>query len=189
MAQVGSRLRGGEIAVVAVSAVLVLVFAVVLLTRVMGPGEAAASATASATTTAEATPPAETPAPAPAGEDLSGVDFDFAAPSGNIACAIDAERALCGIAGFTYSVPAAEVAACSGTVGHFFQVTAEGASLVCDTSGQEPSIDTSGVPTLGYGQQEHKSGFTCDSTEAGMTCADDATGYSFSVRRAGYTFS
>ena len=187
MAQVGSRLRGGEIAVVAVSAVLVLVFAVVLLTRVMGPGEAAASATASATTTAEATPPAETPAPA--GEDLSGVDFDFAAPSGNIACAIDAERALCGIAGFTYSVPAAEAAACSGTVGHFFQVTAEGASLVCDTSGQEPSIDTSGVPTLGYGQQEHKSGFTCDSTEAGMTCADDATGYSFSVRRAGYTFS
>ncbi|WP_127130617.1 hypothetical protein [Georgenia sp. SYP-B2076] len=189
MAQAGTgRLRTGETAVVAVSAVLVLVFVVLLLMRMAGPGEAAASASTAPEEPAPATP---SPTAAPVGEDLSGVDFDFAAPSGNIACAIGAERALCGIASFDFAerIPAAEVAACPGTVGHFVEVTAEGASLVCDTSGQDLTIDATGIATLDYGRQQSKNGFTCDSTRDGMSCVHDETGYSFSVRRAGYTLS
>ena len=37
-------------------------------------------------------------------------------------------------------IPAAVVQACEGTVGHFLQVTAEGSSLVCDTSGEALTI-------------------------------------------------
>ena len=117
--------------------------------------------------------------------------WDFAAPSGNIACRIDDERALCGIADFAYAdeIPAAEKSACDGTVGHFLEVTAKGASLVCDTSGKALTTDPSGVPTLGYGQKRTDSGFTCASSESGITCAHDDSGYSFSVRRAKYALS
>ncbi|KAE8763054.1 hypothetical protein [Georgenia thermotolerans] len=188
MAEQGSgRLSGGEKALVAVTAVLVLVFAVMLGVRLSG---SSGSPSAEARTTTPPTAAAPTTAP-PAGEDLSDVTWDFAAPSGNIACAIDDERALCGIADFTYTdeIPAAEKSACDGTVGHFLEVTAEGASLVCDTSGEALTIDASGVPTLSYGQKRTDSGFTCASSESGMTCTHEESGYSFSVRRATYALS
>jgi hypothetical protein len=188
MAEQGTgRLSGGEKALVAVTAALVLIFAVMLVVRLSGPG--GASPAAGATTAAPSAPATATAAPK--GEDLSGTTFDFAAPSGNIACTIDAERALCGIADFTFAddIPAAEKAACDGTVGHFLQVTAEGSSLVCDTSGKALTIDASGVPTLGYGQERSTHGFTCASSESGMTCTHDASGYSFSLRRAAYRLS
>ncbi|GAA1622537.1 coiled-coil domain-containing protein [Georgenia ruanii] len=187
MAEQGSgRLSGGEKALVAVTAALVLVFAVMLAVRLSGPS--AGSPAADAHTTAPSA--AATTAP-PAGEDLSHVTWDFAAPSGNIACTVDDERALCGIADFAYAdeIPAAEKAACDGTVGHFFEVTAKGAALVCDTSGKALTIDVSGVPTLGYGQKRSDDGFTCASSESGMTCAHDDSGYSFSVRRVKYALS
>jgi hypothetical protein len=192
MAQAGTRrLSGAETAVAVVTAVLVLVFAVMLATRLSGPGGqgTAVANDPQETTTATTTAPEEEAAPA--GEDLSGVTFDFAAPSGNIACSIDAERALCGIADFSYadSIPSAEAAACEGTVGHFLQVSEEGAELVCDTSGQQLKIDTSGLPTLGYGQERTAQGFTCTSSETGMTCTHDDAGYSFAVRRAAYDLS
>jgi hypothetical protein len=189
MAEQGTgRLSGGEKALVAVTAALVLVFAVMLVVRLSGPGGGASPAAGA--TTAAPSAPATTSAP-PKGEDLSGVTFDFAAPSGNIACTIEDERALCGIADLTFAddIPAAEKAACDGTVGHFLQVTAEGASLVCDTSGKALTIDPSGVPTLGYGQERSDQGFTCASSESGMTCTHDASGYSFSLRRAAYRLS
>lgn len=188
MAEQGSsRLSGGEKALVALTAALVLVFAVMLVVRLSGPSGGSPSAEARTT----APPTATATTAAPAGADLSEVTWDFAAPSGNIACAIDDERALCGIADFTYAdeIPAAEKAACDGAVGHFLQVTAEGASLVCDTSGKALTIDPSGVPTLGYGQKRTDSGFTCASSESGMTCTHDGSGYSFSVRRAKYALS
>ncbi|TRW42868.1 hypothetical protein [Georgenia yuyongxinii] len=184
------RLSGAETAMAVVAAVLVLVFAVMLAMRVSGPGgQTPAAASGPQETTATSTAAEEEPATA--GEDLSGVSFDFAAPSGNIACSIDAERALCGIADFSYadSIPSAEVAACEGTVGHFLQVSTEGAELVCDTSGQQLQIDTSGLPTLGYGQERTAQGFTCISSETGMSCTHDDTGSSFAVRRAAYDLS
>ncbi|WP_448071553.1 hypothetical protein [Georgenia yuyongxinii] len=60
---------------------------------------------------------------------------------------------------------------------------------MCDTSGQDLQIDTSGVPTLGYGQERTAEGFTCASSETGMSCTHDATGSSFTVRRAAYDLS
>ncbi|MPV38304.1 hypothetical protein GB881_14845 [Georgenia subflava] len=60
---------------------------------------------------------------------------------------------------------------------------------MCDTSGQELSIDAAGVPALGYGEQESAQGFTCDSDETGITCTHDESGYSFALRRAAYTLS
>ena len=192
MAQAGARrLSGSEIAVVAVSVVLLAVFVVMLMLRLSPDGGGAgpqADPTATAPPAAGATGEATT-APAP-GEDLSGVSFDFVSPSGNIACAVDGERALCGITEFDYAdeIPEAETRACAGTVGHYLQVTAEGASLVCDTSGQAPTVDP-GTAVLDYGQSESADGFTCESAETGMTCTHDESGYSFSVRRAAYTLS
>ncbi|WP_043502189.1 DUF6636 domain-containing protein [Georgenia sp. SUBG003] len=193
MAQAGrSRLSGGERAVVVVSVVLVAVFAVLLAVRLTGsaapgPSTAAGTGTASATrpTTSDAT---EEPTDSTRGEDLADVAWDFVSPSGNIACAVDDERALCGIATFEYAdqIPAAVVEECDGKVGHFLQVTADGASFVCDSSGQDLTIEGAGTPALGYGQEERTDGFTCASEETGMTCRHEASGYSFSVRRSAY---
>ncbi|MFH5822397.1 hypothetical protein [Georgenia sp. AZ-5] len=192
MAKAGSRgrLSGGEIAVVAVSVVLVLAFVIMMTTRLTG-GEASAEPGATPTAPAATAAPSPTATQAPEGEDLSDVAFDFAAPSGNIACAIETDRALCGIASFGYAddIPAADVERCDGTIGHFLQVTAEGSSLVCDTSGQTLSIDAAGLPVLDYGQEQSARGFTCASDETGMTCAHEKSGYSFSVRRAAYDLS
>ncbi|MCK6210602.1 hypothetical protein KZX45_08615 [Georgenia sp. EYE_87] len=191
MAQARSRLSGGERAVIVVSLVLVAAFAVLLSLRLTGnadPGPASATTAPPATSGPAATATAGKEATEPAGEDLSEVSWDFVSPTGNIACAVDAERALCGIASFEYAdqIPAAVVQACDGTVGHFLQVTAEGSSLVCDTSGEALTIDAAGVPALGYGQEESAEGFTCASAETGMSCRHDQSGYSFSVRRAAY---
>ena len=190
MAQARSRLSGGERAVVVISLVLVVAFAVLLTLRLTGnadPGPASATAAATTPSAAVTATTTEDPTEA-AGEDLSDVSWDFVSPTGNIACAVDAERALCGIASFEYAdqIPAAVVQACEGTVGHFLQVTADGSSLVCDTSGQALTIDAAGVPALGYGQEESTDGFTCASDETGMSCRHDESGYSFSVRRAAY---
>jgi len=193
MAQAGrSRLSGGERAIVIVSVVLVAVFAVLLAVRLTGsaaPGESP-SASTGVTPSSPATAPdaTETPTDTATGEDLADVSWDFVSPSGNIACAVDTERALCGIATFEYAekIPAAVVEKCDGKVGHFLQVTEEGASLVCDTSGQDLKIEAAGVPALGYGQEESVDGFTCTSEETGMTCRHDASGFSLSVRRSTY---
>ena len=194
MAQAGrSRLSGGERAVVVIAAVLVAVFAVLLAVRLTGSSALGATSAAGTGTAAPSAAPTTTDATEEAtedatGEDLSDVPWDFVSPSGNIACTVDDERALCGIATFEYAdkIPAAEVERCDGKVGHFLQVTAEGASLVCDTSGQDLTIDAAGKPALGYGQEESVDGFTCTSEETGMSCRHDTSGYSFSVRRAAY---
>lgn len=194
MAQAGrSRLSGGERAVLVVSVVLVAVFAVLLVLRLSGssapgPTPAATAGTATTPETSAPTDATEEATEAATGEDLSDVSWDFVSPSGNIACAVDDERALCGIATFEYAekIPAAEVERCDGKVGHFLQVTADGSSLVCDTSGQDLTIDAAGKPALGYGEEESVDGFTCISEETGMSCRHDTSGYSFSVRRAAY---
>lgn len=194
MAQAGARrLSGGEIAVVVVSLLLVAAFVVMLAVRLSTADDAGAAGADSGSTptgTSAASGTSEASTAPPAGEDLSGVAFDFVSPSGNIACDIDGERALCGIAAFDYAeeIPEAETRACEGTVGHYLQVTADGASLVCDTSGQVPAV-ADGTAVLDYGQTESADGFTCESSETGMACTHDESGYSFSVRRAGYTLS
>lgn len=186
------RLGGGEIVVVTLSGVLVLVLAIMLAMRLADGGtQQTPTATATSATGAEPEPSASATTRQTEGEDLSGVTFDFVAPSGNIGCAVSPERALCAIASYDYAdaIPAAEVAACDGTVGQFLQVTAEGAGLVCDTSGQSPTISTDGVTVLEYGTETSIDGYTCRSETSGMTCRHDASGYSFSLRRAGYTLS
>jgi hypothetical protein len=193
MAQAGrSRLSRGERAVVVVSLVLVAVFVVLLTVRLTGsaaPGPTTAAGAGTAPPSAARTAaPTEEATEAVTGENLADVSWDFVSPSGNIACAVDDERALCGIANFEYAdrIPTAVVEECDGKVGHFLQVTADGASFVCDTSGQDLTIEAAGTPALGYGQEETVDGFTCTSEETGMTCRHDESGYSFAVRRAAY---
>ncbi|GAA4423013.1 hypothetical protein GCM10023169_18120 [Georgenia halophila] len=183
----GRRLSRVERTVVVVSVALVAVFAVMLALRLAGMSQPDGTA-AEPTTAAETETPTATPAPP---QDLSAVAWDFASPSGNIACDIDGDRALCAIASMEYAdgVPAAEKEACEGTVGHVLQVGAEGASLVCDTSGEATAFDAGSLPVLPYGEQAEDEGFTCLSDETGMTCRHDESGYSFSVARAGYDLS
>ncbi|UNX55844.1 hypothetical protein MF406_06315 [Georgenia sp. TF02-10] len=180
------RLSAAERTLVVLAVLAILGFAVVLGLRLATAPETRppADAATAPTTIAGTADPSE-----PAGEDLSGVAFDFVTPSGNIACTIEAERALCGIADFDYDVPPAEAEACPGTLGHFLQVDADGAALVCDTSGQELGIDADGVPVLDYGQERTTGAYTCTSSEEGVTCAHDPSGHSFTVRRAAYGLS
>lgn len=175
------RLSKGELALIVVVTVLVLVFVLMLVQRLGAPGTDRAEA-ASPTTTA--TQDAEDRA---AGEDLSGLDFSFVTPSGNIACAIGDDRTVCGIGRFEYEVPEQAAARCEeGNVGHFLAVSAEATTLLCDTSGREPTIDTAGVPVLDYGESTEANGFTCLSEETGVTCTHEESGRSISVRRAEY---
>lgn len=190
-----SRLRSGEIAVVALTALLVIVLAVMLVQRLGGVDSAGGTPSATGTAAGPAQEPTDggsTGSTAQTrGEDLAGITFDFVSPSGNIGCAVSVDRALCGIATYDYAdaIPAAEVKACDGTVGQFLQVTAKGAGLVCDTSGQKLTIATDGVDVLEYGSEVTIDGFTCRSETDGMSCRHDESGYSFSVRRSGYTLS
>lgn len=193
MAAGGSgRLGKGEMTLIVVVTALVLVFVLMLVQRLGSADEGAGTASPTtppvpSTQTPTPTETAEEPA-APEGEDLSDLDYTFVTPSGNIACAMEAARTVCGIASFTYEVPQEEAAACEGgNVGHFLEVTGEGTRLVCDTSGPEPTIDIEGVPVLDYGQTNEANGFACLSEETGVTCTHEGSGRSIALRRADFT--
>lgn len=180
------RLGRREIAVVVISVLLIVVFLVMAALRYTADARSDDDAGSSPTPA----PTGQSPEDETAGEaetvDSSELSWDFVSPSGNIGCSVDDEHALCGIATMQYqdAVPAAEQEACDGLVGHLVEVTADGATLVCDASGEAPVIE--GEEVLDYGTDITVEGFTCFSDETGMSCRHLASGYSFSVARAGY---
>lgn len=182
------RLRRGEVALIVVVTVLVLVFVVMLVQRLDASGTDRPGATPDTTSTSATSANAQDSEEGTAGGDLSALDYTFVTPSGNIACAIGENRTVCGIRRFEYDVPEQAAARCEeGNVGHFLAVSAEETTLLCDTSGPEPAIDTAGVPVLGYGESTEANGFTCLSEETGVTCTHEDSGRTISVRRALYT--
>ena len=179
MAAARRPLGAGIVTLIVVDAVLVTVFAVLLV----GSGLLGAGLVRGARAVDHG---AQQAAPAAAG-DQAGAEatvVTFASPSRNIACTIDGAAATCAIAEFTYSPPA--VPGCTGTTGHEVQVTADGASWLC-TQGAAPARAGADVDVLGYGQSIAANGFTCTSSESGMTCLHDASGHSFSLARGGAT--
>ena len=81
--------------------------------------------------------------------------------------------------------PPTPTAACTGTVGSVFSVTAaEGATLPC-VDAVPPRPD--GATVLEYGQASTIGEMTCLSSRNGATCRHNPTGAGFSVAKAGYT--
>jgi hypothetical protein len=120
--------------------------------------------------------------PAAAHADKS--DYQFLAPSGNIACGqftttiVDGTKigVFCDIRSYTWSE-------CGGH-GQRFVLSQEiaGAFYVCNTNSADPAL-----PTLPYGQMRSVAGpFTCDSEPSGMTCTDSSTGHFFRVSGESY---
>lgn len=183
MAGPGARrgLSGGETALVLVVAVLVLVFLILLGQRLLPWAAPEAGASPDGTAEQSGAPAGST------GEDLAGLDYDVVTPSGNIACALDPDRVVCAIEYYDYSVPGPVADSCAGNAGHVLAVTAETSSLLCDTSGPTPTIDTSGAEELDYGESVAEGEFRCLSEETGMTCEHTGTGRSISVARAAYS--
>ena len=169
-------------ALLAIDAVLVLAFLVLLATTLTGgdgaPQEPAAAPSTVATAEPETTPEASAPAEPDVPEELAA----FVLPSGNIHCAMTASTATCTILeyGFTPPAPPEGCAALGGTL---TVDAAAGASFVCaDTPVPAPAA---GTPVLDYGGGSTVGEMTCLSSQNGVFCRHNPTGAGFSLARAG----
>jgi hypothetical protein len=171
-------------ALVAVDAVLVALFLVVLLLAVTGGlssfvgSSAGEQSTGSSTgpSASTGTPSAETPA---TGQALEA----FASPSGNIACTMSGDGVRCTIASITFTPPVDD--ACTGTIGHEVVLDASGVQVPC-VDGPAPGVAADTVPVLDYGLTSSVGGYTCTSATDGVTCVQDASGTGFRLARAEY---
>ncbi len=164
---------------IAVVTLLVVAFLVLLVDRLGSTGGSAApapSAGASVTVT-----PTAGPTTADAGDvvDLTGVDWTFRLPSGNIGCAITEDGVTCGIGSFEYEPPA--LAGCDGRTGVAFRLDAAGAQPLCTTG----EVGFGEARELPYGESITAGEFTCTSSEVGVACRN-ALGQELTLRRASY---
>ncbi|GAA4393936.1 hypothetical protein GCM10023167_23490 [Brevibacterium pityocampae] len=107
----------------------------------------------------------------------------FAAPSGNISCTIDAERARCTIASFDYEPPEKPADCEIDNWGGIVVANDDGAGFSCAPAPEAPEAEP-----LDYGESIEAHGMTCTSARDGMSCTSDATGKGFTVARAGADF-
>ena len=107
----------------------------------------------------------------------------FALPSGNIACTMSDAGAKCTIASITFAPPTD--AACTGTIGHVFEVGADGVRIPC-VDGPAPGVAPAGTPQLEYGTSSTVGGYTCTSSTNGVRCVENATGRGFELARGKY---
>jgi hypothetical protein len=165
----------GEWSLIAIVTLLVLTFLILLVDR-LGPtgGSAAPSPTADA-------PAVTAPTTAGVGDvvDLTGVDWTFRLPSGNIGCAIAEDGVTCGIGSFEYEPPA--LTGCDGQTGIAFRLEAEGAQPLCTTG----EVGFGEARELPYGESISAGEFTCTSSETGVACRN-ALGHELTLRRASY---
>ncbi|MGM0385513.1 MAG: DUF6636 domain-containing protein [Actinomycetota bacterium] len=166
------RLSGGEWSLIGVVSVLVLTFLVLFVGRI---GDAPTADTASPTPTVAA----PTTAPTGAVVDLTGVDWTFRLPSGNIGCAIAEDGVTCGIESFEYEPPA--LAGCDGDTGVAFRLESQGALPLCTIG----AVGFAEAPELPYGESASAGEFTCTSSETGVACRN-ALGHEMTLRRASY---
>lgn len=106
----------------------------------------------------------------------------FMAPSSNIVCTIDADRARCTIREFDFD---------PGDAPDQCDVDPFGSVVVVEKDGAGFSCVNRGLPTeanvLDYGESISAHGFTCRSGEDGMTC-EHSEGHKFRVARAAVNF-
>lgn len=171
------RLSGGEKALIAVVAVLVLVFVGLLIDRL---GGGAGSPDDGATTAgASATPSGSTTAVPGDVVDLTGVAWTFRMPSGNIGCAMEEDGVVCAIAVFDYPPPALD--GCEGETGAAFRLDARGTAPLCTTG----TVEVDDAPELAYGESRTVGEFICTSSETGVSCRN-AVGHEMTLRRGSY---
>ena len=166
-----------------VDAILLLTFLVLTVMQVLNnppTPRAEPAASSSSTSEPESTPEQTAPTIPADNQTLT----EFVLPSGNIWCSMTETSATCTIGQFSYAAPT-PTAACTGTVGSVFSVTAaEGATLPCvDAVPPRPE----GATVLEYGQASTIGEMTCLSSRNGATCRHNPTGAGFSVAKAGYT--
>lgn len=107
----------------------------------------------------------------------------FVAPSGNIGCTIDSERARCIVQSFDYDPPEAPDGCTMDDWGSIVVANNDGAGFSCT-----PAPFPSDAQPLDYGQTVSAHGMTCASSETGVSCRSDETGAAFSVARASASF-
>jgi hypothetical protein len=167
-----------------VDAILLLTFLVLMVMQVVNnpatPRAEPAESTSASTSEPESTPEQTAPTIPADNQALA----EFVLPSRNIWCSMTETSATCTIGQFSYVAPT-PTAACTGTVGSVFSVTAaEGATLPC-VDAVPPRPD--GATVLEYGQASTIGEMTCHSSRNGATCRHNPTGAGFSVAKAGYT--
>lgn len=180
------RKRGmpaAAIAVIVIAALLVLgIIGYILFDMFSGPD-------GGGDTAMPAPPPAAGESESP-GEDASESPStpasevrSFAAPSGNISCTIDAERARCTIASFDYEPPEKPADCGIDNWGGVVVANDDGAGFSCAPAPEAPAAEP-----LDYGESIEAHGMTCTSERDGMSCTSNATGKGFTVARAGADF-
>lgn len=106
----------------------------------------------------------------------------FISPSGNIACQLDAEGAVCTIyeADFNLSAP--------GCTSAPYTIIADAVSSRWDCTLPVVPNDANG-PVLEYSTASTSGSAACNSTSRGMSCWDTVSGSSFALARAGFMIS
>jgi hypothetical protein len=105
----------------------------------------------------------------------------FLSPTGNVACAIDADLARCDIIDHDWSPPP-RPADCEFDYGQGISVApGEPAAFVC-------AGDTTFGPDelLPYGQSITAGPMSCESAESGITCRDTQSGNGFTISLKAY---
>ncbi|HEX7804745.1 MAG TPA: hypothetical protein VF413_01145 [Cellulomonas sp.] len=181
----GMRLGRGMTIFIAVDAVLVTVFLVMLALALTGglAGTSGSSSTAGSSSPGASASHAVVPSSSPSGSSTAQALASFALPSGNIACTMSDAGAKCTIASITFAPPTD--AACTGTIGHVFEVGADGVRIPC-VDGPAPGVAPAGTPQLEYGTSSTVGGYTCTSSTNGVRCVENATGRGFELARGKY---
>ena len=181
----GRRLTRGMTIFIAVDAVLVTVFLVTLALALTGglAGTSSSTSTAGPSSPGASAPGAVVGSSSPSGSRTSQALASFALPSGNIVCTMSDAGARCTITSITFTPPTD--AACTGTIGHVFEVGADGVRIPC-VDGPAPAVAAAGTPQLEYGTASTVGGYTCSSSTNGVRCVEDATGRGFELARGTY---
>ena len=115
----------------------------------------------------------------------AGVAPTFKSPSGNIACWVADDDAVCQVLDHTY---ASWPGGCSSpAIANFSLGQGKPVELHCDST--IPGIKypaTYGAQTLDYGKTYSIGVMSCDSEPTGVTCTDGCTGHFFRVSRESY---
>jgi hypothetical protein len=120
--------------------------------------------------------------------------FDFATPSGNIACTIygDGSGANCELRDHTWAAPASTDGPfgrpCNFNFGGLELYVSQGkpGTLGCYEGVGKFKYPDPDQQTLDYGQTHSLGAITCGSEPSGVTCTDTVTGHFFRVSRESY---
>ncbi|WP_315094167.1 DUF6636 domain-containing protein [uncultured Cellulomonas sp.] len=127
--------------------------------------------------------PSASSAPTSSSSATSTEPVTFASPTGNISCTMSVDGVTCSIASYTYAPPV--VAGCAETTGHVLVLNPDGVAFDCE-SGPPPAVAGEDVPVLEYGQSTSVGDYSCRSATDGVQCTD-GSGTGFRLARASWT--